>query len=258
MTRERIMKAIDACEPLFQYICRLNRSARKGGQPTLNQVQNELDHLLRDIRAKAKADPELMAELQLGEAQPGAYLALLFFIDFVVANSSLKFAQQWTPLAAEYHELAGEQKFWELLDINLADRSEAATGRVALFYTCIGMGFTGVYEDQPDFLRRKNLECAARLRELINADESAPVCPEAYNADRRMLFRPVRSSLAWITVTLFVLLIGLVVINIVMYRVASSDIRTDLETVRDNLGAPNPEPAAHASAAGASEQNARQ
>ena len=252
------MKALDACEPLFQYICRLNRSARKGGQPTLHQVQDELNHLLRDIRAKAKADPQLTAELQLGEAQPGAYLALLFFIDFVIANSNLKFAYQWTPLAAEYHELAGEQKFWELLDANLADRSEAATGRVALFYTCIGMGFTGVYEDQPDFLRRKNLECASRLRELINADVSAQVCPEAYNADRRLLFRPVRSSLAWITVTLLILLVGLVVINILMYRTASSDIRADLETVRDSLGVPSAEPAAHASAAGAAEQHRRE
>ena len=27
------MTLLELCEPLFQYICRLNRSARKGGQP---------------------------------------------------------------------------------------------------------------------------------------------------------------------------------------------------------------------------------
>jgi hypothetical protein len=37
---------VEFCEPLFQYICRLNRLARKGGLVDASQVRNELRSML--------------------------------------------------------------------------------------------------------------------------------------------------------------------------------------------------------------------
>jgi type VI secretion system protein ImpK len=244
------MKLLETCEPLFQYICRLNRSARKGGHHTLQHVQAEIRHLLREISAKAKTDPELMAHLQTGRV----YLALVFFVDFMVANSSLPFADDWPNLAFELKEMAGDAKFFELLDATLADRSESATERIAVFYTCMGLGFTGWLTGQPEQLRRKMLECAARLRGLINADENARVCPDAYNPDTRVLFKPVRSSLLGITVTLVVLLATLFVLNVVAFKSESSSLRENLGKLSGRV---EPAGSADKSTAAATAENPR-
>ena len=55
------MALTELCEPLFQYICLLNRSARKGADYGLNEVRSEVTGILGDIRAKAATDPKLTA-----------------------------------------------------------------------------------------------------------------------------------------------------------------------------------------------------
>jgi hypothetical protein len=47
------IKLLDLCEPLFQYVCRLNRSARKGGNYELSQVQSENKGYLAEATTKA-------------------------------------------------------------------------------------------------------------------------------------------------------------------------------------------------------------
>ena len=49
------MTLLDLSEPLFQYICRLNRSARKGGNYEMTQVQV----IIKDeaCRSKSKSVP---------------------------------------------------------------------------------------------------------------------------------------------------------------------------------------------------------
>ena len=53
ISQARPQTLLDLCEPLFQYICRLNRSARKGGSYELAQVQSEIKALLADARGKS-------------------------------------------------------------------------------------------------------------------------------------------------------------------------------------------------------------
>lgn len=45
---------VEFCEPLFQYICRLNRLARKGGLVDASQVRNELRSMLADVKLRAE------------------------------------------------------------------------------------------------------------------------------------------------------------------------------------------------------------
>ncbi|HEY8747312.1 MAG TPA: DotU family type IV/VI secretion system protein [Tepidisphaeraceae bacterium] len=230
------MKLLDTCEPLFQYICRLNRSARKGGNHSLRQVKEEIGQLLKDIRAQAKSDSEILLHMQQGNI----YITLLGFIDFMVRNSNLSFAHDWPNLAYEHQQMAMDEKFFDLLDATLADRSENAVPRLAVFYTCMGLGFTGFYTGQPEYLRRKMLECASRLRRSINSDESLPICPEAYNPDKTILYRPVGKSVLGITVTLALLLIAVFAINVWGYFSASSGLSEDLKAISSatDLAAP--------------------
>ena len=41
---------------------------------------------------------------------------ILFFVDFMIHNSNLSFAVDWQNLAYEENEMAGEEKFFNLLD----------------------------------------------------------------------------------------------------------------------------------------------
>lgn len=226
------MKLLDVCEPLFQYICRLNRSARKGGgDHRPEEVRAELKSILADITAKAHADATLAN--QFDKDRGGIYLVLLFFADFMVRNSSLAFANNWEDLAAEERppQLGGDEKFFDMLDKTLADRSEAANERIAVFYTCMGLGFTGWYSGQPEHLRRKMMECSLRLRGQINADESTPVCPESYNPDTRQLFKPIGSSLVGISIALIVLLVAVFAANIYVYHMDSHELKDVLTKV---------------------------
>lgn len=225
------MKLLDVCEPLFQYICRLNRSARKGGDHRPEEVRSELKSILADISTKAKSDATLAN--QLDKDRGGIYLVLLFFADFMVRNSSLPFAMNWEDLAADEKppQLGGDEKFFDMLDKALADRSEPAAERIAVYYTCMGIGFTGWYTGQPEHLRRKMMECSLRLRGQINADESTPVCPESYNADTRVLFKPIGSSLVGITIALVVLLIAIFAGNVYVYHVTASDLAEKLQQI---------------------------
>jgi hypothetical protein len=234
------MKLLETCEPLFQYVCRLNRSARKAGDHQPQGVRAELKAILSDISVKVKADPAL--SMQFDKDRGGIYLVLLFFADFMIRNSSLPFANEWEDLAAEERppQLGGDEKFFDMLDKALADRSESAGERIAIFYTCLGLGFTGWYTGQPEHLRRKMMECSLRLRGQINADESTPVCPESYNPDTRELFTPIGSSLVGISITLVILLIAVFVGNVYMYHRTALDLSKSLDQLGNSRLAATP------------------
>ena len=47
------MTLVEICEPLFQYICKLNRLGRAGGGVGPRQVRDELKGILSDLKARA-------------------------------------------------------------------------------------------------------------------------------------------------------------------------------------------------------------
>src|SRR3954453_14921762 len=118
------MTPLDLCEPLFQYACRVNRSARKNIVYDIEQVRSEIRALLDDIRIKSSGDPRLAT--QFDPAGGRLLLVMTFFADFMIRSGSLSFASDWQDMAAEMGETSGDQRFWEFLEETLADRSEDA------------------------------------------------------------------------------------------------------------------------------------
>src|SRR5687767_5192650 len=170
------MTLIELCEPLFQYICRLNRMARSGAHADHTVVREEIKAILEDIMQKSMSDMRLAAQVKKME------LPLVFFVDSMIAESKLKFAGQWhsNRLAFARNELAGDEKLFDLLEDTMQDSSEDASERLAVYYTCMGLGFCGMYVGQQDYLRGKMMAIAPRIRHLIDADQSARICAEAY------------------------------------------------------------------------------
>jgi len=220
------MTLLELCEPLFQYVCRLNRSGRKGGSFEPARVRSEIEGIFEEMKRKASADGGLIGQYEQIE------LTLIFFVDFMIKESNLSFARQWQELAYERNELAGDEKFFDLLDETLADPTQAATERLGVYYTCLGLGFTGWYTGQPEYLRKKQLEISARIRSIMDVDEAARVCPEAYeNVDTSDLVQPPGMKLMGIALALVGMIIVVFVANFLLYRSTASGLQDSLRKI---------------------------
>ncbi len=220
------MTLLELCEPFFQYVCRLNRSARMGGALEMDQVRSDIKRILGEMRTNASTTAELTSQYEKVE------LPLVFFVDFMIKESKLNFASEWFELGRERKELAGDEKFFDLLDEDLADPSDAATQRLVIFYTCIGLGFTGVYTGQPEDIQRLMSKISARISGMIDADEKSYVCPEAYeNVDSRDFVEPPSAKLVGIGIVLIGLIIVWSIAYFLLFRSASKDVVHSLKTI---------------------------
>jgi type IV/VI secretion system ImpK/VasF family protein len=219
---------LELCEPLFQYICRLNRSVRAGAMLEPATIRAEIKSLLDGMRAKSAADAALRTQFEKIE------LVLIFFVDYMVKESRSNVGQDWQEIAYERNELAGDEKFFDLLDETLADPGPAASERLAVFYNCMGLGFTGWYTGQPEYLRKKMDECRARIGDQLESPEVSRVCPEAYeHVDTSDLIEPPGRSLVGITIALVGLIVVLVVANIYVYQNGRRELENVLQRIID-------------------------
>lgn len=205
------MTLVEVCEGLFQYVCRVNRSARKGVSPDQGQVRSDIKQLLSDAKAQATSE-------RLGDQYDKIEVVLMGFADSMLKQSRLSWANQWQELAHERRELAMDEKFFDLLDENLRDKSEQATERLGVFYTCLGLGFTGWYTGQPEELRKKMREIASRLGSRMDIDKTARICQDAYeHVDKRNLFQPPSKTLARVAIVLIGVLVTVLAANIGLF-----------------------------------------
>ena len=223
------MKLSELCEPLFQYVCLLNRSARKGAAYDRDQVRGELEMMFGDMASKAAADPQLRPQYERVEAP------LLFFVDGMIRESSLPFGHDWKDMASDRADLKdadGGAEFFDMLDDTLRDQSYAATERLHIFYTCIGLGFTGWYSGQPEFLRKRMLEIATRTRSPTEVDSASRIVPEAYeHVNVSNLIDPPGASLAGIGIALVGLIVVLFAANLYLYRSSSRNLNDSIGSI---------------------------
>ena len=114
----------------------------------------------------------------------------------------------------------------------IAESGEDAAERLAVFYICIGLGFTGIYFKQPEFLRKTMLSIAPRIRHLIEADQNAKVCPEAYEgADTRNLIEPPGSRMVLMAIIFLGFTLAVLISYFVMYRQSSKNLDSSIKEV---------------------------
>jgi len=223
------MTPLELCEPIFTRICVLNRMGRAHGNLTnYDQLRSEIEQLLAGIRNSAEADPALKVQWQQLE------LPLIFFIDSMISESGLAVAAKWNGnrLAYDRKELAGDEKFFDLLDETLNDRSDEASQRLVVFYTCIGLGFTGWYSGQPEYLRGKMLDISQRIRTAMETDNTVRICPETYlNVDTRDLVEPPTSKLGGIAIVFAGLCLIVVMVEAYLFHAASLSLTASLNAI---------------------------
>jgi len=268
------MTLLELTEPVFQYVCRLNRAARKAGgggaaakgdtsflrggasntsffakggsgapagapRPIsldYSVVRPEIKAMLEDIQQRAHSDVRLERQAEKIE------LPLMFFIDSLISESTLPFASEWNQnrLAFERNELAGDEKFFDLLEETMRENNDEASERLAVFYVCLGLGFTGINFRQPEMLRRTMLTIAPRIRQMVEADQTARICPESYEGiDTRNLVQPPSSRMAIVGIIFLCFILAIVVSYFVMYRSASKELSASLtQILSQDMSAP--------------------
>lgn len=220
------MTLLELCEPLFQYVCRLQRSARMGCTVEMDQVRSDITNIFNEMKANALTSPELPNQYDKVE------LPLIFFVDFMVKESALNISADWYELGRERNELAGDEKFFDLLDAELLDPSDAATQRLVIFYTCIGLGFTGVYTGQPENIKRLMSKISARVSGMMDADKRSFICPEAYeNVDTRDFVEPPSAKLVGIGITLIALIIIWAIAYLCLFKWTADDLTKSLDVI---------------------------
>jgi type VI secretion system protein ImpK len=223
------MTPLELCEPIFTKVCVLNRLGRsQGGLVNYDQLRSDIDQLLARVRNSAEADPALKLHWQKLE------LPMIFFVDSMISESGLAVAPTWNGnrLAYDRKELAGDEKFFELLDETLNDPSDEASQRLVVFYTCIGLGFTGWYAGQPEYLRGKMLDISQRIRTAMETDKSVRICPETYlNVDTRDLVKPPASRLGGIAVVFAGVCVIVVTVEAYLFHAASLSLTDSLTAI---------------------------
>jgi len=230
--REQASKAalLDLYEPLFQYICLLNRMSRKGGPEAkgYDEVRGTIISLLEAIQRRAESD--LVLSMQAGKLE----LPILFFVDSVLSESGFQWAQQWNRnrLAFQQNQLAGDEKFYDMLDETLADSSREATERLKIFYVCMGLGFTGWYATQPEYLRKKMETIGQRIGVPRDRRTVGRLCPETYeHLDTRNLIEPPAGKIGFIVVLFVALCLMAAATDFYLYRLGSEGLVNSLKEI---------------------------
>lgn len=222
------MTLLELTEPLFQYLCRVNRAARKGAPVEFAQLRLEVQNTFDAMRGRTAGDPHLANQFETMEGP------LVFFVDSMISESKLPCARDWDRkrLAYERREVAGDDKFFETLEQSLKESSPDAADRLAVYYTCLGLGFVGSHRGDAEFLRRKMIEIAQRIRHVLEADPTARICPEDYtNVDTRDL-RERTSNKVWLMVVIFVVgALTALACNLYFFYSASSDLQNSLKVI---------------------------
>ncbi len=222
------MNLLDLTEPVFQYVCRLNRVARKGASIEIETVRAEVRALFENMSERSRQDARLAQQYQKIE------LPLIYFLDSVIAESRLHFAMDWNQnrLAFDRQELAGDERFFELFEETMKERGDEATERLAIFYTCLGLGFSGWYSGQPEVLKRKMQDIAPRVRSYIETDEAARICPDSYeHTDMRDLVLPPAARLVPWLIGLSVLILAVGFVYWDSFRSSSAELHRSLQAI---------------------------
>jgi type IV/VI secretion system ImpK/VasF family protein len=225
------MKLLELYEDLFQYICRLNRAAKTQSHPEYARVRAEVKELLEQIARNAASEVRWLNQVKRLE------LAIIFWVDNMICTSRLKFANQWADqrLASERAELAGDERFFDFLETDLKDTSEEAAERLAVYHTCLGLGFMGMYQGQPDKIRGYVERIYPRITQYVDRDPRKKVSEEAYQyTDTRVLTEPPSNKIILVAIAFLFLSLSVLIVYNALYASAVSVLKDSIIKILQN------------------------
>jgi type VI secretion system protein ImpK len=223
------MKLLEIYEELFQYLCRLNRVAKTSAHPEYARVRGEVKDLLDQIVRNASADVRLLNQVKRLE------LPIIFLVDYLVRTSRLNFATQWAQnslAAKERNELAGDERFFDFLEEDLKDSSEESAERLAVYYVCFGLGFLGMYQGQPEQIRRYVEQIYPRISPWVDRDPRTKISEEAYqHTDTRVLTEPPGNKIILVAIAFVFLSLSVMLVYFALFSHAVDEINSSVKVI---------------------------
>jgi len=222
------MNLVILCDPLFKYVCFLNRSARKGAPVDASRAEAEVEAILSEIRGRANANPGLAEQYERVE------LPLMFFVDNVIANGPPPLCDNWQRLAYKRDRATGDTDFCDELEAMLGEpETPSSNERLAVFYTCVGLGFVGDRLADPALRQKRMSQMTRRLRSFLELEDRARVTPQAYAHTQKDNLVPPPVAPVWkLGVALLGLVVMLVVLNGYLYRNLSGKLLQTLQKIQ--------------------------
>ena len=210
------MKLLELCDPLFKYICLLNRSVKKQASIDAAQAESDIEAILSEIKSKARAN----SAAGLSDQYEKMEMPLIFFVDNVIANCPPPLSDNWQRLAYKRDRVTGDTDFCEELNRTLAEPdTPSSTDRLSIFYTCVGLGFTGDELQDPNVRRDRMAKLSRRIRSVLELEDRNRITPQAYGHTLVDDLVPPPVGPVWrIAVVLVGLIFVLIAVNAYLYR----------------------------------------
>lgn len=159
----------ELCRPIILYMCELWSFKVREIEPNEDKIINDINLMLNEIKDKCYSNPML--------AQDFSYIQkpLIFFIDYTIKEGNFSFSKKWKNLSRKYEELSGDDKFFDMLDLNLND--PMGDNRLELFYLFMGLGFSGRYKNDINEIEHRMKQCIVKMPHgvNINTDKITPI-----------------------------------------------------------------------------------
>jgi len=218
---------LELCEPMFAYVCKLNRIARRDLSYSKDVASVEIRKIFEEMRSRANEEPGLRSQFDRME------LALRAFVDESIQRSELSFAEDWEPISWEMPDGAAYlSSFFESLDETLEERGREAQERMEVFYTCLGLGFAPE-ERSPEQIDEYQTRLAAHVCAPGATTERRISSPEDHKPDTRVLWVRLGMPLTIIAASVVIGLIALYAVNVVIYERGLHDLEASLGTINE-------------------------
>ena len=179
------MNLLQLCEPTFLYICKVNRVYRSGGTMEVPTVQADISDLRDAIQAAL-----IQEDSTLADQYESVELPLIYFIDSMLVAAGLVEWNDSRIAVREFNRRAGDNEFFDFLDDAEAEAGDASDAKLAFYYCCIGLGYTGMYEGDLDQLQEIMRRLEPRVRAHMDRDVISKITPEAYSHNLEMVVSP--------------------------------------------------------------------
>jgi type IV/VI secretion system ImpK/VasF family protein len=225
------MTLTELCEPFFLDVGELTRSTEYGGEGDASSVRRRLVDRLDQLRRTAAEQDVASLKEDYERIRP----VLAFFADDVINNSTLPFAAEWSGnllLASlpDINVVNGRVRFFLELNATLHEPPAAASQRLAIFQTCLGLGFAGAdpatgTPQSAEALRHAASDILSRLdTNTASKKLDEVICGDAYDTDDRVLSRPIREPVTLIGVMCVALFVAAVAVYLLVFYWGRSEI----------------------------------
>lgn len=151
----------------------------------MQTVQADVADLRENIQAAL-----VQEDSKLNEQFEAIELSLVYFIDSMLVSAGV---EEWNGrriAVEEYNRRAGDNEFYDFLIEAENETGSDADAKLSFYYCCIGLGYTGMYEDELDQLHEIMGRLEPRVRAHMDRDVLSRITPEAYSHNLELVISP--------------------------------------------------------------------